>query len=57
MWRLPIIPENILLKHFAVEKYNISHGRLHTLVTYAFSHRTTLSLSKYKIKQFLIRLS
>ena len=48
MWKLNIIPEDFLVKHFAAERFNVENGRIHTLVTHAFSHHGIFSLCNYE---------
>jgi hypothetical protein len=44
MWKLKLIPEDFLVKHFSADRFNLEGGRLHTLLTYSFSHMGIFSL-------------
>lgn len=46
MWKLNIIPEDLMVKHFANENYNLEEGRIHTLLTHGFSHTGFFSLGR-----------
>ena len=37
-WNSPIVTERFLFKNFTLSKFNLSHFKLHTLLTYNFSH-------------------
>ncbi len=52
MWKLRFIPEDFLVKHFSADRYNLEGGRLHTLLTYSFSHMGIFSLCKCHTMQF-----
>ena len=37
-WKLKLIPEEFMVKHFSFERFNVRNYRWHTFFTYAFSH-------------------
>ncbi len=45
MWKMRFIPEDFMVKNFSCERFNISEGRFHTLLTHSFSHMGIFSLS------------